>query len=367
MGQSVSDLFYPDNPKRRNRAEQLREDILAYCNSYDEIKKARDEVLKEIRPRLATLLKNEGYDSPEALDAKVQSILTGDNLKYYLRVKALHDASSDLERTVFSISSYISIGSGVFLGGLALLGIITGGTAFAILGGVGLALAAIGASLVLFSVLAGEQERRNLKEAISKLGPERLNARRAQMMMQAISNWCRYIVRKKEYLDSAVVERNPDLAAEIWEGDFKADFAKSEHRPVVEWLINHDMERGAWTAEDGNWRYQDSGRSFSLVEMGNISSADTTSVSTSATEEKPKVVLQREGETPIYMVVLETAQELCIAEDDNGDKWAFMPETVTKKGVGVELDVQSYLFSIRKIATGEVLHDFGLVSFTPRA
>jgi hypothetical protein len=41
MGQGISDMFYPDNPNRRNRAEQLREDILAYLNSYDEIKKAR--------------------------------------------------------------------------------------------------------------------------------------------------------------------------------------------------------------------------------------------------------------------------------------------------------------------------------------
>jgi hypothetical protein len=46
------------------------------------------DVLKEIGPRLvATLLKNEGYDTPEALDAKVQSILTGDSLAEYLRVK----------------------------------------------------------------------------------------------------------------------------------------------------------------------------------------------------------------------------------------------------------------------------------------
>jgi hypothetical protein len=44
--------------------------------------------LKEIGPRLATLLKNEGYDTPEALDARVQSILTGDNLAQYLRVKS---------------------------------------------------------------------------------------------------------------------------------------------------------------------------------------------------------------------------------------------------------------------------------------
>jgi hypothetical protein len=31
----------------------------------------------------------------------------------------------------------------------------------------------------------------------------------------------------------------------------------------LEWLVNHDRERGAWTNEDGNWRYNFSGRSFS--------------------------------------------------------------------------------------------------------
>jgi hypothetical protein len=64
-----------------------------------------------------------------------------------------------MERTIFSISSYISIGAGVFLGGLALLGIITGGAAFAILGGVGLVLAAVAAVFVLFAVIEGDRER----------------------------------------------------------------------------------------------------------------------------------------------------------------------------------------------------------------
>ena len=39
------------------------------------------------------------------------------------------------------------------------MGVITGGTAFAVLGAVGLALAAVAAVLVLFSVVEGERER----------------------------------------------------------------------------------------------------------------------------------------------------------------------------------------------------------------
>lgn len=64
-----------------------------------------------------------------------------------------------MEHTAFAISSNISTGSGVFLGGLALLRIITGGTAFAILGGVGLILATVVGVFVLFAVLEVEKER----------------------------------------------------------------------------------------------------------------------------------------------------------------------------------------------------------------
>jgi hypothetical protein len=41
MGQSISDIAYPDNPNRRARAEQLKSDIEAYGREYEDIKKLR--------------------------------------------------------------------------------------------------------------------------------------------------------------------------------------------------------------------------------------------------------------------------------------------------------------------------------------
>jgi hypothetical protein len=48
----------------------------------------RDKDLEEIKPKLAKLLKDEGYSTPAELDAKVQSVLKGEQLSHYLRVKA---------------------------------------------------------------------------------------------------------------------------------------------------------------------------------------------------------------------------------------------------------------------------------------
>ena len=47
----------------------------------------RDEVLAEIGRRQGNLLKKNGYNSPEELDEKVKSILKGDALSEYVKVR----------------------------------------------------------------------------------------------------------------------------------------------------------------------------------------------------------------------------------------------------------------------------------------
>ena len=38
-GQSIADTFYPDNPNRRTRADQLKNDIRTFQAEFDELKK----------------------------------------------------------------------------------------------------------------------------------------------------------------------------------------------------------------------------------------------------------------------------------------------------------------------------------------
>lgn len=45
MGNTVSDLFYPDNPNRRKRAEGLRQDILQFVEDFEREKQKKYEPL----------------------------------------------------------------------------------------------------------------------------------------------------------------------------------------------------------------------------------------------------------------------------------------------------------------------------------
>lgn len=45
VGQSVGDLFYPDNPNRRKRVEQLQDDIKVMQNEFESLKKTLYDML----------------------------------------------------------------------------------------------------------------------------------------------------------------------------------------------------------------------------------------------------------------------------------------------------------------------------------
>ncbi|KAF8656301.1 hypothetical protein AX16_002603 [Volvariella volvacea WC 439] len=265
MGSGISklgDLFYPDNPNRRARARQLNADIEDYCRQFEEYKKNRDQVIQEIKPRLSQLLNKYGYNSPDELDQAVQGILKGNALAEYLKIRQQIDKSNDVLSTAFQIVGIVSVGSGLIVGGLVLFGIMTGGTALAVIKGMGAVLGIFAGLLFLFGGLfEGAQERANLRQCIHDLALERVKARAALEAMKAISNWVESI---KMWLDEPLISENENLMKKKIEGDFTTDFSKSKRPYIVQYLSDRDRERGAWTNEDPNWR---SG-SYDILEVG---------------------------------------------------------------------------------------------------
>ncbi|PFH49431.1 hypothetical protein AMATHDRAFT_4885 [Amanita thiersii Skay4041] len=158
-GSKMSDLFYPDNPYRRARAEQLRDDVQFICKQFEEAKEERNQLLKAIKPKLNDLMKKHGFNTTDELDSKVQAILKGDALKEYIRVKEQMDKNDEFIHTIFQITTVIGAATGIFLGALVIAGIMTGGAALSALGLIGSVLGAIAVVAVLLSVFEGKEER----------------------------------------------------------------------------------------------------------------------------------------------------------------------------------------------------------------
>ncbi|PFH45458.1 hypothetical protein AMATHDRAFT_9200 [Amanita thiersii Skay4041] len=250
-GSKISDLFYPDNPKRRARASQLHDDVNFFANQFEEVKKKRNDILQEIKPKLSALMKKYGYNTPEELDDAVQKVLRGKALEDYTRIKQQMDKSDEAITAVFQITSVIGAVTGIFLGGVVILGIMTGGAALAALGVIGAILAVVVVVAVLFSIWEGAQERANMRKAINDLSIERVKARAAYEAMNALANWAYNI---KLWLDEPLISDNEELMRKKLEGDFATDYNKSKRSAVVPFLLKYDRDRGAWTNEDPNWQ-----------------------------------------------------------------------------------------------------------------
>ncbi|EQK97422.1 hypothetical protein OCS_06867 [Ophiocordyceps sinensis CO18] len=96
MGNTASDLFYPDNPKRRERAQGLRQDILQYVQDFER-EKAKKSSLPPQPPRCQAdpRPRDEAFN---VLKAELDEVLhrlgvqTRDELDEYIRVHIRHDA-----------------------------------------------------------------------------------------------------------------------------------------------------------------------------------------------------------------------------------------------------------------------------------
>ncbi|KAF8249513.1 hypothetical protein K440DRAFT_640888 [Wilcoxina mikolae CBS 423.85] len=185
----INDLFYPDNPKRRERAEELEHDIKSLNKEFNDLKAKIDEQSKSMEEKLTKFLHSQGYNSIDELDESVQRILNGKDLEDWRELKKNLKVDVFVEKLTFTISGLITIATGVFSAGLWIFGIIPGATAVAAIEAVGAALAVVAVGFIVFEAIQGAQERARLEEAIRKLAFARVDAKQQLKTLMVYARW----------------------------------------------------------------------------------------------------------------------------------------------------------------------------------
>ncbi|PFH49433.1 hypothetical protein AMATHDRAFT_41548 [Amanita thiersii Skay4041] len=250
-GSKFSDLFYPDNPYRRARAQELHDDVKFICHQFAEVKEKRDVLLKSIEPKLNELMKKHGFNTTDELDSKLQTILNGDTLKEYNRIKKELESKDNFTNMVFKLTSIVGATTGVFLGGLVLAGIMTGAAALAALGMIGAVLAVIVVIAIFLSVFEGKEERDKMRKFIRELSQERVRAQAAYAAMNAL---CSQAYDIKLWLDEPLISGNEEIMTKLLSKNFKDKYDQSRRTHVVKYLEDYDRRRGSWINEDPDWQ-----------------------------------------------------------------------------------------------------------------
>jgi hypothetical protein len=90
MGNSQS-LFYPDNPNRRKRAQQLADDCEAFKRDYEKIKAEVEKELGPYKEKVYRVMNAFGCRNLGDLDRLVQRTAVGESLQQWTRIKSTVD------------------------------------------------------------------------------------------------------------------------------------------------------------------------------------------------------------------------------------------------------------------------------------
>ena len=107
MGNSQS-LFYPDNPKRRDRAQQLASDCQSFVDEYNTKHQALEDDLGVYKDKVMQVLAAFGCSTIDDLDEVVQQNATGQALKDWNDVKGEYDRAQVQVTAIFSFWLFLT-------------------------------------------------------------------------------------------------------------------------------------------------------------------------------------------------------------------------------------------------------------------
>ncbi|KAK6351255.1 hypothetical protein TWF718_004425 [Orbilia javanica] len=247
--QTIGDLFYPDNPKRRQRLQQLQDDIAVMKTSVEELKHDIDTIIGDCQEKVTKLLHDSGYKSVEEMEKRVKEVLPPGALDEWERFKRGLDLDNAIQNLVFTVSGLITIGTGVIGYGLAAFGVIGAATAGAALGlvtSIGTVLAII---VTICAILDAGDERTKLREAISKLAFTRFDA---EAILEQMQIYKQHAVAFQSFVNNKLLSMVPQLFPEFTANAMGNELKALTRQVIIQKLKDLDDHRsgGSYTDDD---------------------------------------------------------------------------------------------------------------------
>ncbi|KAH7929535.1 hypothetical protein BV22DRAFT_120462 [Leucogyrophana mollusca] len=315
MGSFPSNLFFPDNPNRRARAEQLSDDCQNNQNDYKNAREALTQVLEPLHGKLDQVMKALGCQTLEEFDQKVLSTATGDALAEWEKVRTQYDTADMIECVIWTAAGIVA------LAGLAIstaMGIFSFGIGFvagmAVTGIIDMVLATVG---IIYDIIDGAIQRDKLRDAINQLFETRLKMKRtvyqAQAMMlivPALNDWFDALI------ESGTVDQAKILASfERHKDHFTSNESQWTFYKTAQTLREMDQLRNSWMNEDPSWE-----NLANNLDAAEASANTATALMSSRSRTAPSVYLGTKSVTPTH-----SPQIPLFANVHSGEQSLFMP------------------------------------------
>ncbi|KAL0945738.1 hypothetical protein HGRIS_014883 [Hohenbuehelia grisea] len=252
MGNTQS-IFYPDNPNRRTRAQQLANDCQYAQQQYDATKARLEAELGPYKEKLDKVLKAFDCNNIQDLDRLILNSATGDALTKWKRVRQNYDDSLIVDQVIMVAEGIVTIA------GLAIsaVGALAGGFGFFVgLGVTADILLVLGVLGAIYDIINGAIQREKLRDAINSLVPSRLKAKYVQAPIDQMYKSIPAIKAIYEAYEEVGYDKDKILAKfknSHFLDSLKRETTKITYQSVGQELADMDSRRGSWTNEDPNW------------------------------------------------------------------------------------------------------------------
>ncbi|PXF42960.1 hypothetical protein BWQ96_07298 [Gracilariopsis chorda] len=249
----MSDMFYPDNPSRRRRAEELYSDIKGIQRTYDSLRKQFLRTADQMEPHLNEILKSLGFKSFEELTQAARQNMSPQALKEFEEIMSRMETNNRVDGIITGVAALMSLGGAAVVGVLVMIGTITAATGGAALIALGAVFAIFAVAAVIAGAIQGARVRTKLRNNIRDNFQKRRKAKLALEQMRVIVYWSALL---KALLRTINVSKSHEHViaefqkfAKILEGP-KQMFDNVTFASVDRQLRKLDSERRSWTKED---------------------------------------------------------------------------------------------------------------------
>jgi hypothetical protein len=246
-------LFYPDNPHRHDRAEQLANDCTDIQNAYNATKAEIEADLGPYKQKLDQLLAAFGCSNIDEFDELITKSATGDALANWKEVSASYDRSQEVDQVIMGAEGVVAL-VGLTV---SIVGAAAGGIGFfaglAATADIMLVLGVIGA---IFDIIDGAIQRSKLRDAINSLFKSRMKVKFVQDQADQLKMCIPSIKTIYQTYESLHYDKEQILEKfkdHNWLKDLQTATANVTYDSVGQQLADQDQARGSWTNEDPDW------------------------------------------------------------------------------------------------------------------
>ncbi|KAI0452154.1 hypothetical protein F5B21DRAFT_527280 [Xylaria acuta] len=342
IGSGIGDIFWPDNPNRRNRAFQLQDDCQRAIEEFNNLKAKYDKDVVRVKDIMDKYLQEHGFSSVQHLDQAVQNVLKGEELQKWQDLKKALSTNNIISDIVTTISGLAIVAGAGTVGLLVLVGAMSGPVGWAALGTVATIAAIVGAVVL------------KLRDAIHNLFDKRQEVYVQLRTLQAFSWW---IAKFELFFLDEDLAKHPDKFAKQYQSVFQQQADEAKAKAVAEELAQLDRDRHAWTNEDPN---------------PNINSTMRTTTEPVQREPKPMrqfILTDQEDNRYSFDAQIVTqdghnAREQCVIEDVNTkESWIMKAEVSADQKDQRTIALQDVLFILSKVGDTAVVLENCKLSF----